>query len=86
MTWSSQSRVTRTVESLRVIGLQARVNVESNEISHFFYDFLYAVKWRPISYKMVANVVLASLTAGYLYLSFSVAFYLSLHLQSFQQV
>ena len=26
-----------TVESLRVIGLQARVNVESNEISHFFY-------------------------------------------------
>jgi len=40
MTWSSQSRVTRTVESLRVIGLQARVKVESNEISHFFYDFL----------------------------------------------
>ena len=30
--------VTRTVESLRVIGLQARVNVESYEISYFFYD------------------------------------------------
>jgi len=35
---SSQSRVTRIVESLRVIGLQARVNVESHEISRFFYD------------------------------------------------
>jgi len=29
---SGQSRVTRIVESLRVIGLQARVNVDSNEI------------------------------------------------------
>jgi len=29
---SSQGRVTRTVESLRVIGFQAQVNVESNEI------------------------------------------------------
>ena len=38
MTWSSQSRVTSTVESLRIIGLQARVNVESHEISRFFYD------------------------------------------------
>jgi len=42
MTWSSrvessQRRVTRTGESLRVINLQARVNVESNEISHFTY-------------------------------------------------
>jgi len=36
MTWSSL--VTRTVESLRVIGLQARVNVESHEFSRFFYD------------------------------------------------
>jgi len=35
---SIQSRVTRTVESLRVIGLQARVSVESHEISRFFYD------------------------------------------------
>ena len=34
MTWSS--RVTRTVESLRVIGLPARVNVESHEILRFF--------------------------------------------------
>jgi len=32
------SRVTGTVESLRVIGLQARVNVESHELSRFFYD------------------------------------------------
>jgi len=30
--------VRRTVESLRVIGLQARVNAESHEISRFFYD------------------------------------------------
>jgi len=41
MTWSSQSRVTRTVESLRVIGLQARVNVESHEIFRFFYNIFY---------------------------------------------
>jgi len=37
---SSQNRITRTVESLQVIGLQARVNGESNEISHFSYLFL----------------------------------------------
>jgi len=36
---SSQWRVTRTVESLQVIGLQAGVNVESNETSHFVYVF-----------------------------------------------
>ena len=35
----------------RVIGLQARVNVESHEISHFFYDILHAMKWRPTCYK-----------------------------------
>jgi len=35
MNWSSQSQVTRTVESLRVIGLQARVNVESYDIFIF---------------------------------------------------
>jgi len=28
----------RTVESPRVIGLQSRVNVESHEISRFFYN------------------------------------------------
>ena len=39
MTWPS--RVTRTVESLRVIGLQARVNVESHEILHFFYNIFF---------------------------------------------
>jgi len=52
---SSQSWVTRTVESFRVIGLQARVNVESHEISRSFYDIFllwngtqHAIKWRPI--------------------------------------
>jgi len=64
MTWSS--RVTKTVESLRVISLLARVNVESlrvisllarvnvesHEISHFFYYIFYAMKWRPTCYKM----------------------------------
>jgi len=41
MTWSSRVRVESQELSkmtLRVIGLQARVNVEPNEISHFFYD------------------------------------------------
>jgi len=36
----SQSRVTRMVESLRIIGLQARVNVESYKISNFSFIFL----------------------------------------------
>jgi len=40
MTWPSQSRVTRTVESLRVIGFQARVNVVSKEIWHYCCVFL----------------------------------------------
>jgi len=48
-------RVTRTVESLRVIGLQARINVESHEISHFFYDIFYVMKWHPTCYKMVPD-------------------------------
>jgi len=43
---SSQNRVTRIVESLRVIDLQARVNVESHEILHFFYYIFNAMKWR----------------------------------------
>ena len=55
MTWSSQSRVTKTIESLRVIGLQARVNFESHEISHLFYHISYAMKWRPTCYKMVPD-------------------------------
>jgi len=42
------SRVTRSVELLRVVGLQARVNAKLNEISHFFYIFL-CWKWRPKS-------------------------------------
>jgi len=70
--------------------LEAGVNVESHEISRFYYveshemsHFLYfllwngtqhAIQWHPISYKMVSNVVLTSLISGYLYLSF-----LSLH-------
>jgi len=42
MAWSSG--VTRNVESLRHIGLQARVNVDSHKVSQFFY----AVMWsRP---------------------------------------
>jgi len=52
---SSQNRITRIVESLRVIGLQARVNFESHEISRFIYDIFllwngtqHAVKWPPI--------------------------------------
>jgi len=36
--WSS--RVIRMVESLRVIGLQARVNIESYKITNFSYIFL----------------------------------------------
>ena len=52
---SSQSRVKRTVESVRVIGLQARVNVESHEVLHFFYDIFYAMKWRPTCYKMAPD-------------------------------
>jgi len=36
---SSQSRVTWTVESLQVIALQARVNVESHVISRFSTTF-----------------------------------------------
>ena len=56
-TWSSQSqsRVTKTVESLRVIGLQAQVNFESHEISHFFYCILYEMKWHPTCYKMAPD-------------------------------
>ena len=50
------------VESLRVIGLQARVNVESHEISHFFYNIFllwngaqYVRKWWPTCYEMVLD-------------------------------
>jgi len=52
---SSQNRVTKTVESPRVIDLQARVNVESHEISHFFYYIFYAMKWRLTCYKMAPD-------------------------------
>jgi len=55
MTWSSQSQVTTTVESLRVIDLQVRVNVESHEISHFFLWDFYAMKLHPTCCKMVPN-------------------------------
>jgi len=30
--WSSQSPVKRTVKSLRVVGFQAPVNIQSNEV------------------------------------------------------
>jgi len=52
----SESRITRSVKSLRVIGLQARVTVESIKIS-FFYDICYAIKWRLISQKIVPNML-----------------------------
>jgi len=38
MTWTFQSRVTKAVESFQVIGLQTRVNDESNKIKHFPYE------------------------------------------------
>ena len=53
---SSKGGVTRTVESPRVMGLQARANVKANEIEHFSCVFSllrigaqHAMKWRPIS-------------------------------------
>jgi len=72
---SSQGRVTRTVKSLRVIGLQTRVNVESNEISHFFCLY-FGMKWRPTCYKVVPDKVknvaqccFSKFDCRYLYLS-----------------
>jgi len=54
----SESRLGRVrVESLLVIGLQARVNVESHEISRIFYEIFYAMKWLPISLKIVPNML-----------------------------
>ena len=50
----SQSRVTRTIESTRVFGLQTQVNVESNEISYFSVTF-YAMEWHPTCYKMAPD-------------------------------
>ena len=47
-------RVTRTLESLAVIGLQARVNVESHEISRFLRHF-FAMKWHPTYHKMAPD-------------------------------
>jgi len=39
MTGSSQRRVTRTIESLQLISLQAQDTVNTNEISKFYSDF-----------------------------------------------
>ena len=55
---SSQSdlkffRAESSHKNCRVIGLQARVNVESHEIWHFFYDIFCTMKWRPRCCKMV---------------------------------
>ena len=99
MVESSQSRVTRTVESLRVIRFLARVNVESREISRFFYIFCFemapsnlenddqhAMKWRSSSEKILPIVVLTCLIAGYIYLScFRLHFTCLFHSQSFQK-
>ena len=40
---SSQSRVTKSVESFRVTSLPTRVNVESNEIKHCHYYFFFNI-------------------------------------------
>jgi len=53
MAWSS--RVTITVTSLRVIGLQARVNVEPQEISHFFLRHFFAMKLCPTCHKIAPD-------------------------------
>jgi len=50
----SQRRVTRTIQWLWVIGLQARVYIESNEIQHCTYDF-FTTNWYPTNYKMAFN-------------------------------
>ena len=67
---SSQSR------ELRVTGLQARVNFESNEISLFPMSF-FAMKWCPTGYKMAPDKLqngtyycFSKLTAGYSYVIF----------------
>ena len=55
MTWSSQSRVTKIIESLRV-------NVESHNISRFFYNIFllqngarYVKKWCPTCCEMAPD-------------------------------
>jgi len=105
---SSQTRFTRTVESLGFLGLQARVKLNFTLFVCLFllwngaqkcYKMApgkfdngaqHAIKWCPISYKMVTNVVLARSIAGDLYLRFlwkRFALYTCLfHSQSFQQV
>jgi len=73
---SCQRRVTITVVSLRIIGFQAQVNLESIEIYHFPMSF-FPMKWWPTCYKMVAYKLqngfqqcFSNFIAGYLYLSF----------------
>jgi len=41
MTWSSQSRVTKTVDSLLVIGLQARVSVVSSHMKFHIFSITF---------------------------------------------
>ena len=97
-TWSSRVRVESQELSSHFESLVCNCKLESMS-SHtkfhvFFYDtFLlwngthHAIKWRPISSKMVPNVVLTSLIAGYLYLTFlSLHFTFVFHSQSFQKV
>ena len=55
--FSSQSRVrtwSSRVKSLRIIGLQTRVHVESNETSHFSM-FFFMKKCRPTCYRMAPD-------------------------------
>ena len=49
------SRVRRTVESIRVIDLQARINVESNEILYFLQFFVFNYKVVPCKLQMAPN-------------------------------
>jgi len=46
----SQSRITRTVESLQAIGLQAQVNVELCKSNYSPYAYL-ATKWCPMLFQ-----------------------------------
>ena len=95
MTWSSQRRVTGTVVSLRIIGFQAQVNLESVEVYHFPMSF-FPMKWWKTCYKMVTDKLqngvqqcFSNFIAGYLYLSFcesTLCFMCIFHSQTFPRV
>ena len=53
---SSQSWVTKSVESFRVTSLPTRVNVESNEIKHchyYYFFFHFFVLWTKMKWKFL---------------------------------